>query len=85
MLAQTYADGDRNSPVVIAALKEIIDTLEYEKSNNEKLVSSGSNMEETIGSSQGTSPYRSASAHPLHAGVLPSRVQQQSSARSRAT
>ncbi|KAI6901411.1 MFS general substrate transporter [Hortaea werneckii] len=37
VLAQTYADGDRNSPVVIAALKEIIDTLEYEKSNNEKL------------------------------------------------
>ncbi|RMY47696.1 hypothetical protein D0865_08519 [Hortaea werneckii] len=37
VLAQTYADGDRNSPVIIAALKEIIDTLEYEKSNKEKL------------------------------------------------
>ncbi|KAI7190658.1 hypothetical protein KC316_g7677 [Hortaea werneckii] len=37
VLAQTYADGDRNSPVVKSALKEIVDTLEYEKSNNEKL------------------------------------------------
>ncbi|RMZ22159.1 hypothetical protein D0859_13831 [Hortaea werneckii] len=37
VLAQTYADGDRESPVVIAALKEIVDTLEYEKKNNEKL------------------------------------------------
>ncbi|RMY20749.1 hypothetical protein D0867_03788 [Hortaea werneckii] len=37
VLAQTYADGDRDSPVVVAALKEIVDTLEYEKNNNEKL------------------------------------------------
>ncbi|RMY89327.1 hypothetical protein D0861_04320 [Hortaea werneckii] len=37
VLAQTYADGDRDSPVVIAALKEIVDTLEYEKKSNEKL------------------------------------------------
>ncbi|KAI7231185.1 hypothetical protein KC330_g6549 [Hortaea werneckii] len=81
VLAQTYADGDRNSPVVIAALKEIVDTLEYEKSNNEKLVSLKSSIDEMKSSSPGTSPYRSAFAHPLHAGVLPSRVQQQSLAR----
>ncbi|KAI7277653.1 hypothetical protein KC345_g6498 [Hortaea werneckii] len=37
VLAQTYADGDRDSPVVIAALKEIVDTLKYERKNNEKL------------------------------------------------
>ena len=85
MLAQTYADGDRESPVVIAALKEIVDTLEYEKKNNEKLVSPKSIAEEAIDSSQGTSPYRSVSALLQHAVASPLLVQQQSSARSPAT
>ncbi|WPG98677.1 MFS general substrate transporter [Acrodontium crateriforme] len=36
VLAQTYADGDRNSPVVQVAFKEIVDTLEYEKNHGQK-------------------------------------------------
>ncbi|KAK5119773.1 hypothetical protein LTR85_007349 [Meristemomyces frigidus] len=37
VIAQTYADGDRESPIVLAAFKEIVDTLEYEKNSDQTL------------------------------------------------
>lgn len=42
-MALTYADGDRNDPVVLAQYKEIVDTLKYEIENGETL-----NMAQTI-------------------------------------
>lgn len=37
VVAQTYADGDRENPIVLAAFKEIVDTLEYERTAGETL------------------------------------------------
>lgn len=37
VVAQTYADGDTDNPIVLAAFKEIVDTLEYERSSEQKL------------------------------------------------
>ena len=37
VVAQTYADGDAANPIVLAAFKEIVDTLEYEKNVGETL------------------------------------------------
>lgn len=37
VVAQTYANGDASNPIVLAAFKEIIDTLSYEKSVGETL------------------------------------------------
>lgn len=37
VVALTYADGDRDNPVVLAQYKEIIDTLNYEAENGETL------------------------------------------------
>lgn len=37
VIALTYANGDRDSPIVLAAFKEIVDTLDFEVSNNQKL------------------------------------------------
>ena len=37
MLARTYANDDEHSPIVLAAFKEISDTLEYEKNVGETL------------------------------------------------
>ncbi|KAI9708055.1 MAG: hypothetical protein M1820_004259 [Bogoriella megaspora] len=37
VLAQTYADGDETSPIVLAAFKEITDTIQYEKNVGETL------------------------------------------------
>ena len=36
-VALTYADGDRENPVVMAQYKEIVDTLKYEVENGETL------------------------------------------------
>jgi hypothetical protein len=37
VIASTYADGDADSPIVLAAFKEIVDTLDYEKHSEQKL------------------------------------------------
>lgn len=37
VIAQTYANGDEDSPVVLTAFKEIIDTLDYEKNSEQTL------------------------------------------------
>ena len=37
VVAQTYADGDATSPIVLAAYKEIVDTITYEKNVGETL------------------------------------------------
>lgn len=37
VVAQTYANGDAQNPIVLAAFKEIIDTIEYEKNVGETL------------------------------------------------
>lgn len=37
VVAQTYANGDLDSPIVLATYKEIIDTLEYEKNSEQTL------------------------------------------------
>lgn len=37
VVAQTYANGDSHNPVVLAAFKEIVDTIEYEKNVGETL------------------------------------------------
>ena len=37
VLGQTYANGDKTSPLVLVAYREILDTLEYERNNDEKL------------------------------------------------
>ena len=37
IVAQTYANGDHTNPIVLAAYKEIIDTIEYEKNVGETL------------------------------------------------
>lgn len=37
VVAQTYANGDRENPIVLAAYKEIVDTIEYEKNVGETL------------------------------------------------
>ncbi|MCJ1358685.1 MAG: hypothetical protein MMC33_008685 [Icmadophila ericetorum] len=37
VVAQTYANGDSSNPIVLAAFKEIIDTLNYEKNVGETL------------------------------------------------
>ena len=37
MVAQTYANGDAQNPIVLVAFKEIIDTIEYEKNVGETL------------------------------------------------
>lgn len=39
VVAQTYADGDQGSVLVLTAFQEIIDTLEYERANNKKTLS----------------------------------------------
>jgi hypothetical protein len=36
-LGQTHANGDINNPIVLAQLKEIVDTIEYEKNVGETL------------------------------------------------
>jgi len=36
-VAQTYANDDSNHPIVLAAFREIIDTIEYEKNVGETL------------------------------------------------
>jgi hypothetical protein len=43
VVALTYADGDRDDPVVLAQYKEIADTLKYEVENGETL-----NMMQTV-------------------------------------
>lgn len=35
MVAQTYADGDVDNPVVLTAFKQIVDTLDHEKNVGE--------------------------------------------------
>lgn len=37
VIASTYANGDKDSPIVVAAFKEIVDTLEFEQNNDERL------------------------------------------------
>ena len=37
VVAQTYADGDATNPIVLAAFKEIVDTINYEKNVGETL------------------------------------------------
>lgn len=37
VVAQTYANGDRTNPIVLAQYKEIIDTIDYEKNVGETL------------------------------------------------
>ena len=37
VVAQTYADGDATNPIVLAAFKEIVDTIDYEKNVGETL------------------------------------------------
>jgi hypothetical protein len=37
VVAQTYANGDAQNPIVLVAFKEIIDTIEYEKNVGETL------------------------------------------------
>jgi MFS family permease len=37
VVAQTYANGDTQNPIVLVAFKEIIDTIEYEKNVGETL------------------------------------------------
>jgi hypothetical protein len=37
VLAQTHSNGDVNSPIVLAQLKEIVDTIDYEKNVGETL------------------------------------------------
>jgi len=37
VVAQTYANGDSHNPIVLAAFKEIVDTIEYEKNVGETL------------------------------------------------
>ena len=37
VIAQTYADGDATSPIVLAAFKEVVDTIDYEKNVGETL------------------------------------------------
>lgn len=37
VVAQTYANGDTDSPIVLAAYKEIVDTLDYERNVGETL------------------------------------------------
>ena len=37
VVAQTYANGDKTSPIVLAAYKEIVDTINYEKNVGETL------------------------------------------------
>ena len=37
VIAQTYADGDASSPIVLTAFKEIVDTIHYEKRVGETL------------------------------------------------
>ena len=36
-MAQTYADGDATNPIVLAAYKEIVDTINWEKNAGETL------------------------------------------------
>jgi len=37
VVAYMYADGDRRNPLVVAQLKEIMDTIDYEKKSGETL------------------------------------------------
>jgi hypothetical protein len=37
VIALTYANGDKDSPIVLAAFKEIVDTLDFEINNDEQL------------------------------------------------
>jgi len=37
VVAQTYANGDRQNPIVLAAYQEIVDTIDYEKNVGETL------------------------------------------------